>query len=202
LNIIEIGNIIIFDNTRRPRRQGRPITNAKTDNLIHPIRLRILLAIASRPATSQQIAVYLPDVPQATLYRHIRALSEAGVLQVVEERPMRGATERVYAISPEKSQLSREELAALTPADNERMFSTFTAMLLSQFHNYVHQPEMDLLKDGVGYRTMPLYLSDSEFREMSQEINAILQKRIGNAASSGRRRRLLSVVIMPDVHSD
>lgn len=141
-------------------------------------------------------------MPQATLYRHIRAMSEAGILQVVEERPMRGTTERVYVIAPEKASLSPEEFAALTPEDHERMFSTFSAMLLSQFHNYVRQPEMDLIKDGVGYRTVPLYLSDAEFAEMMQEMNALLQKRLENAAAPDRRRRLLSFVIMPDVHSD
>jgi hypothetical protein len=161
-----------------------------------------LLAIASSQATAQQIAVYLPDVPQATLYRHIRAMSEAGILQVVEERQMRGATERVYAIALEKAQLSPEELAALTPKDNERLFSTFAAMLLSQFHNYIQQPEMDLVKDGVTYRTAPLYLSETEYREMMQEIGEIVKTRFGNAPSPERRRRLLSLVMMPDVHSD
>ena len=177
-------------------------TNAKAANLIHPIRLRILLAIAANQATAQQIGAYLPDVPQATLYRHIRAMSEAGILKVVEERPMRGATERVYAIAPEKAMLSAEDFATLTPEEHERTFSTYTAMLLSQFHNYAQQPGMNLVKDGVGYRTIPLSLSDDEFAEMMQEFGAMLKKRLENPASAERRRRLFSFVVMPDVHSD
>ncbi len=141
-------------------------------------------------------------MPQATLYRHIRAMSEAGILKVVAERPMRGATEKVYAIAPENAALTPEEYAALTPEDHERMFSNFTAMLLSQFHNYVRQPEIDLIADGAGYHTVPLYLSDTEFAEMMQEIHACLKQRLENAPSSERRRRLLSFVIMPDVHSE
>ena len=115
---------------------------------------------------------------------------------------MRGATERVYAIAPEKATLSPEEFAALTPADHERMFSTFTAMLLSQFHNYVRQPERDLLKDGVGYRTVALNLSDAEFGEMMQEMSEIVKLRLENTPSAERRRRLLSLVIMLDVPTD
>lgn len=141
-------------------------------------------------------------MPQATLYRHIRALNEAGILQVVEERPMRGATERVYAISPGKAMLTPEEFAALTPEDHERMFSTFSAMLLSQFHNYVRRPEIDPIRDGVSYRTVPLYLSDDEFAEMMQEMAASVKRRLENGASSERRRRLFSLVIVPDVHSE
>ena len=129
-------------------------------------------------------------------------MNEAGILQVVEERPMRGAVERVYAISVEKAQLSAEELAALTQKDHERLFSTFTAMLLSQFHNYIQQPGRDLAQDGVTYRTAPLYLSEAEHGEMMQEIGEVVKLRLGNAASPERRRRLLSFVIMPDVHSD
>lgn len=180
----------------------RPTTNAKTANLIHPIRLRILLAIATSQATPQQIAVYLPDVPQATLYRHIRAMSEAGILKVVEERSMRGATERVYAIAPEQSQLTAEDLTTLTPDDHERLFSNFTAMLLSQFHNYIKQPEVDLIRDGVGYRTIPLSLSDTEVVEVMQELQTLVRARMENAPSSERRRRLLSLVLMPDVHAE
>lgn len=129
-------------------------------------------------------------------------MSEAGILQVVEERPMRGATERVYAIALEKAQLSAEELATLTPQDHERLFSTFTAMLLSQFHNYIQQPDRDLMKDGVVYRTAPLYLSEAEYGEMMREIAEVVRARLENVASPERRRRLLSLVMMPDVHSD
>lgn len=141
-------------------------------------------------------------MPQATLYRHIRAMSEAGILQIVEERPMRGATERVYAISPEKAALSPEEFAALTREDHERMFSTFSAMLMSQFHNYTRRPEFDLIRDGVAYRTTALHLSDSEFAEMMQEVSASIMRRLENAPSSERRRRLFSLVIMPDVQPE
>ena len=160
------------------------------------------MAIASSQATAQQVAVYLPDIAQATLYRHIRAMNEAGILQVVEERPIRGTTERVYAIAVDKVQLSPEEIAALTPEDHERLFSTFTAMLLSQFHNYIQQPGRDLTRDGVRYHTAPLYLSDAEHEDTMRQIGELVKTRMENAASPGRQRRLLSLVVMPDVHSD
>ncbi len=180
----------------------RKPTNAKADNLIHPIRLRILLAIATRQLSTQQIAAFLPDVPPATLYRHIRAMVKAGIMRLVEERPMRGATERIYAIALEQTQLTPEEYQALTPGEHERMFTTFTAMLLSQFHNYVHQENFDLFKDGVSYRTAPLYLSEAEFAEMMQELSAVVRARLENPPSEERKRRLFSFVTMPDVHSD
>ena len=129
-------------------------------------------------------------------------MAEAGILRLVEERPMRGATERIYAIALEQTQMTPEEYQALTPEEHERLFATFTAMLLSQFHNYVRQENFDLFKDGVSYRTAPLYLSDAEFSEMMQELSSTVRARLENTPSEERKRRLFSFVTMPDVHSD
>ena len=118
------------------------------------------------------------------------------------ERPRCSTRIPLHAIAVDKVQLSAEEIAAFTPTDHERLFSTFTAMLLSQFHNYIRQPQADLIRDGVVYRTAPLYLSDSEQGEMMQEIAATVKARLENAPSPERRRRLLSFIVMPDVHSD
>ncbi len=110
--------------------------------------------------------------------------------------------ERIYAISTENAELTQEEYAALSPQEHERLFSTFTAMLLSQFHNYVHEEGYDLLKDGVGFRSDPLYLSDTEFEEMMLELGEVVKSRRVNSLSPERRRRLFSYVVMPDVHAE
>ena len=47
--------------------------------VLHPLRMGIIMAIAGRQMTTQQLAAVLGDVPQATLYRHINRLSEGGV---------------------------------------------------------------------------------------------------------------------------
>src|SRR5687767_2199950 len=60
-----------------PRREEAPLSRA--DLLAHPVRLRIIMALAGEQLTPQQIAAVLADVPPATLYRQINRLAEGGV---------------------------------------------------------------------------------------------------------------------------
>jgi len=70
------------------------ITRAEV--LLHPVRMRILQVLSSGgPCTTRQIADALDDVPTPTLYPHPSRLLEAGLSDVVDERPERGATEMV-----------------------------------------------------------------------------------------------------------
>jgi len=69
------------------------------DLLLHPVRLRIVQAfLGDRALTTGELRAELPDVPPASLYRHIARLVDAGVLGVVSERRVRGAVERTYIL--------------------------------------------------------------------------------------------------------
>lgn len=70
------------------------------DVVLNPVRMKVVCSIARRGAASAlQLAKELPEVPQASLYRHIRKLADSGVIQVVEETRIRGTIERTYAIA-------------------------------------------------------------------------------------------------------
>src|SRR5215831_1697445 len=61
------------------------------DLLLHPVRLRILQTfLGDRTLTTSDLQAELPDVPPASLYRHVGKLVDAGVLAVVSERRVRG----------------------------------------------------------------------------------------------------------------
>ncbi len=167
--------------------------------LLHPVRLRVVQALAGgRRLSSGELAEELTDVPHATLYRHIKTLADAGVLAVVEERPARGTPQRVYALVESAGALSPEDLARATPDDHLRYFTVFLATLLASFGRYVRAGEPDLLADGVGYRQIPLELSDEEFAELAGRMNALLAPSLGNRPAPGRRRRMLTTIVIPD----
>ena len=67
------------------------------DVLMHPVRMRIMVALAGQQLTAQQLMTLLPDIAQATLYRHLSVLTEQQVLEVVEERPVRGTVDEAHA---------------------------------------------------------------------------------------------------------
>ena len=83
----------------------------KADIILHPVRLRILVALGGTKLTAQQLVRLLPDVPQTTLYRQLNLLTRHGVLEVAEERRVRGTVERVYRPAPGTTTLTPGDLA-------------------------------------------------------------------------------------------
>ena len=168
------------------------------DLLLHPVRLRVVQRLAGgRHRSAGELADELPDVPQATLYRHIRTLADAGVLAVVEERPARGTPQRVYALVDGAGDVSVEDLARATREDHLRYFTVFLSGLLDDFGRYLAAEEVDLVGDGVGYRQVPLELSDQELAELAGRLNAAIAPVIGNRPGGDRRRRMFTTIVMP-----
>lgn len=171
---------------------------SKAEVLFHPVRMRIVRVLSGgEHYTAQEIGRMLSDVPPATLYRHINKLADEGFLKVVEQRPVGGATERVFALRDQAGFLSAADLASATPEDHMRYFTTFCAMLMSEFETYLKRDVIDLEADGVGYRMQSLYLNDDEFKEMIKRLREVIDAYRHNSPDPGRRRRLLSTIIMP-----
>lgn len=63
--------------------------------LAHPLRLRLLEAFASAPATTHQVAKAF-GVPATRLYHHVNALEKVGLIRLRETRPVRGTIEKYY----------------------------------------------------------------------------------------------------------
>ena len=75
----------------------------KADLIINPIRMRIIqFASHNKPVTVAQIAQSIPEVSKATLYRHMRVLTDNKILTIVGEEKIRGTFEQSYALNIEK----------------------------------------------------------------------------------------------------
>ena len=86
------------------------------DVVMHPVRLRIIQQLGGRSLTTAQLRAALPDVTQATLYRHVATLVDSGILSVVEERKVRGAVERTLALGDRMAHVDQTELRAMSDA--------------------------------------------------------------------------------------
>jgi hypothetical protein len=170
----------------------------RADLVLHPVRLRIILAFArGRRLTPQQVATVLPDVPQATLYRQIERLYRGGALAVASERRVRGAVERTYVLAEGGASLSPEEMVKASPEDHLGYFTAFAAGLVAQFEQYLERSEINLLKDGVGYRQVVLNLTDEEVSEMAVALNVAVGRFLAYDPKPGRKRRMLATVLIP-----
>lgn len=174
------------------------MSHARADLILHPLRMRILVEISSQRMTAQQLVRLLPDVPQATLYRHLNTLVKAGILQVVEERPVRGTLEKVYALHQQQASLGHEELAAMSKDDHMRYFTAYVTSLLADFARYLDSGEqIDLARDGVTYSKGIFYLSDDEYQTLIARLTEAILPVINNQPGAGRRRRLIANILMP-----
>lgn len=169
----------------------------KRDLLLHPIRLKIVQVMVKRPMTAGDLMGELPDVAQATLYRHLKALVDGGLLEIVDEQPIRGGVERTYATIESAVMLSYDEMSGLDSDEQFRFFATFVGMLLTDFSTYLERDNPDLEKDRVGYSQAPLWLTTDEFDELASEMGALIEARLSNEPSPGRRRHLLSTIALP-----
>jgi Helix-turn-helix domain len=173
---------------------------ATADLLLHPVRLRVVQAfLGDRTLTTADLHGELPDVPVASLYRHVGLLAEAGVLTVVGERKVRGAAERSYRLDLGAASVGGAEAREMSGDDHRRAFTAFVAMLLADFDRYLQKARSapDLAADRVGYRQAAVWVTDDEFDAMAADLAAVLGPRMANQPGNGRRRRLVSTVHVP-----
>lgn len=168
------------------------------DLLLHPVRLRIVQAfLGDRALTTSDLRSELPDVPPASLYRHVARLVDAGVLAVVAERRVRGAVERTYVLRGAAARISLDELAMMSLDEHRQAFMAFVAALLGDFDRYLARSDIDLLRDGASYQMAGMWLDDAEFADLLRDLARVLQPRLANAPKAGRRRRILGSVLLP-----
>jgi DNA-binding transcriptional ArsR family regulator len=171
----------------------------KAELILHPVRLRMIQAfVGGSKMTAQQLQDRLGDVPQATLYRHLKKLVDAGVLVVAEEIPNRGTLEKVYMLPERAAEISEEELRRASPDDHLVYFMNFLASMIGEFGRYIQRPGIDLVKDGVGYRQYAVHLSDEENMELLMSIRELLVKAMQKEPAAHRRRRLIGFIDFPE----
>ena len=168
------------------------------DLLLHPVRLRILQAfLGDRALTTSQLQAELSDVPPASLYRHVAKLVDAGVLSVVDERRVRGATERTYTLQTTAATVTPEDLANLSPDEHRRMFLTFLAGIIREYDLYLEGGDIDLVRDGISYRLTGMWLSNAEATKLARDLNKVLLPAAGNKPRRGRKRWYFGSIVLP-----
>jgi DNA-binding transcriptional ArsR family regulator len=170
-----------------------------TELLLHPVRLRIIQALLDgHPLTTSQLKARLPEVSPATTYRQVAILVQAGVLDIVSERRIRGAVERSYQLVQSATEIDPEAIAAMNPDDHRHLFSAFIAGLLADFDRYLDgNPNPDPRADQVTYRQTALWATNEEAKELVAEIQRVVEARQNAEPKKGRTRRLISLISLP-----
>ncbi|SHL43849.1 helix-turn-helix domain-containing protein [Streptomyces yunnanensis] len=164
----------------------------------HPVRLRIVhLMRGGQLLTATQLCARIRDVSQATVYRHLELLATGGVLEVADERRVRGAVERRYRLCQERAAITPETAARLTTDDHRRAFAMAMTVLLTEFNAYLDQDRAAPVEDLVGYRQHSVWLSDDELRSLIGELRRVIAPRLANGPTPDRSQHLLSPILFP-----
>ncbi|HEY0317008.1 MAG TPA: helix-turn-helix domain-containing protein [Solirubrobacterales bacterium] len=100
----------------------------------HPLRIRIITALAAEPASATMLSSRFGDVSVSDCFYHFSALKKGGIVELVRSRKVRGAKERIYSLAPRSrwrdSQLLRPFIDALLAMSLETRAVTATTVPL------------------------------------------------------------------------
>lgn len=157
--------------------------------VMNPIRQRIFqYLLVHETGTVKEIRKALPDVPSASLYRHIKILTENGILKITGENRIRGTVESVY-------QLNKSALEI----DDENGLSVQSALLglSSSFAKYFASGKANPKKDMLLMTTCTLTLTDTEFADFLKEMNEVAMKYMNTSMKEESKVRQITLISAP-----
>ncbi|TXR99787.1 ArsR family transcriptional regulator [Streptomyces sp. col6] len=166
--------------------------------LAHPVRLRVVHAMrGGRELTTADLCDRIRDVSKATVYRHVDLLTAGGVLEVAQERRVRGAVERHYRLRRERAGIDPATANALSLKDHRSAFAAAMAVLTAEFTAYLGRDTADPVADLVGYRQHAIWLNADELHNIIDGMRRAIAPGLANEPSPGRTQYLISPILFP-----
>lgn len=172
---------------------------------IHPVKSKIFLEIVKgERMTAKELNLRLPDIPPATLYRYLGKMVEDGLLRVVEERKVRAVTEKVYSAMTDMDMGVSQMLEENRGDVYMSLFTQFALQLMKEFKEYTDREDINLLSDGSGFSTGPIYATPEELRELMLELGEVLTRfrEKTKDPAPDRKHRSLAITITPPRETD
>ena len=157
--------------------------------VMYPVRQRIVqYFLLHETGTVKEIRKALPDVPSASLYRHIKILADSSILMVVGENRIRGTVESVY-------QLNKDAMA--TEDENGNAVQMSLLGICASFARYFSSGNADPRKDMLLFTSCTLRLTDEEFSDFLSEINQVAVKYMKKEAVKDSKTRQITLISAP-----
>jgi len=157
--------------------------------VMNPVRQRIFqYFLLHETGTVKEIRKALPDVPSASLYRHVKILADSSILVVVGENRIRGTVESIY-------QLNKDALTIEDENGNAVQMSLLS--ICASFARYFSSGNADPKKDMLLFTNCTLVLTDEEFSGFLSEINEIALKYMKEEATENSKTRQITLISAP-----
>ncbi|MEC2075294.1 helix-turn-helix domain-containing protein [Metabacillus fastidiosus] len=177
----------------------------KVEVLMHPVRMKISQALMRNKEnglTPLEMVKVIKDVPQATLYRHIQTLLDAGIIRILKEEKVKAVSEKYYTLNEEQLKVSSKEWKELSSKEKLDYFSYYQLSLTTQYQNFLHiLEEKNADEDLSTFSLAELKLKDTQFINFQTELNELIMK-YSNITNENKEKdvpfRTVAITIIPE----
>ena len=164
----------------------------------NPAKSRLMIEIMRRgKVTAKYLAEKCVDIPQTTLYRYLKRVTDDGLLKIVGETPIRGTVEKTYALTFDPSD-PPSVLGQNSGAMYMQMFFQYFLTFAKIFQDYCDTPGIDIKKDRSGLSLSHVYLTDEELEKVAADMAQILYPLQENKPKPEPKLRTVGLIISPE----
>lgn len=157
--------------------------------VMNPVRQRIFqYLLVHETGTVKDIRKALPDIPSASLYRHMKILTDNAVLTVVGENRIRGTVESIYQLNKSALEINDADGAGVQMA---------LLSICASFAKYFAGGHADPRKDMLMLTTCTLTLTDEDFMSFLSEINRLALKYMDIEVRKDSKTRQVTLISVP-----
>lgn len=151
----------------------------------HPVRCRLMAIFADRVASPNEIAQEL-GMPVGDVSYHVRTLKDAGIIELVEERPARGSTEHFYRAVIKNIVLTDEDYKALS-IEERVAFARLTFQVATAEASFSLETKKFGERHNHHIARMPFSVDEQAWNELSELHREMLDRIIEICAESDVR---------------
>ena len=157
--------------------------------VMNPVRQRIFqYFLVHETGTVKDIRKALTDIPSASLYRHMKILTDNAVLTVVGENRIRGTVESIYQLNKSALEIDDADGAGVQMA---------LLSICASFAKYFAGGHADPRKDMLMLTTCTLTLTDEDFMSFLSEINRLALKYMDIEVRKDSKTRQVTLISAP-----
>lgn len=156
---------------------------------MNPVRQRIIqYLLVHEKGTVKEMKKVLSDIPNASLYRHIKILNDHKILVVAEENKIRGTVENVYKLNRAALEVDDESGTAVQMS---------LLNLCATFAKYFSSGHANPRKDLLMLTCCTLTLTDEDFIKFLTELNEVATKYMAKPVTEKSVSRQITLVSSP-----
>ena len=174
------------------------MNNKIIEHFANPTRSKIFLEIyTGEQITAKKLLEKLPDISQPTLYRHIKSMLDDGIIEVSDEKRIRGVVEKSYSA---KFDWAADLERIVTENDGPgymQVFLQYITGVVGEYRAYCESGNVDIANDGAGFMIAPICATDEELQDAMIKIGEIIQPLLTATQTDGRKLRNLCTITTP-----